>query len=95
MIQRYVPIKSFTVRFAVRCEQESGFQPDRNGLVYFTDYSKKNDSSVFRCVKMAQKTLNSSPRQYTMAFHAEVFATKAYATETTDEGYKNQNMCIL
>lgn len=93
--ERYVHSKSFSVQLAVKCEWEGGFQPNGNGLISLQSTQTKMTALGWGVRIWHQTALHFSPGQHTMVFQGEVFDFKVYAMETTDNGYKNKNMCIL
>jgi hypothetical protein len=97
MILRHVYDKPFTIRFPDGSQWKEGFQPDRKGgLIWYTDGSKTNKGTgagVY-CHGTGRK-LGFSLEQYTTAFQAEVYATKACAVENLDMNNKNRNIYIL
>jgi hypothetical protein len=69
----YVKKKQILQMGPDRSEWKEGFQPDRGGLIWYTDGSKTNkgtEAGVY-CYRTGQK-LSFSLGQYTTAFQVEV-----------------------
>jgi ribonuclease HI len=97
MLSRYAYHKSFTVKFADKCEWQNRFNPHiKGGLVWYTDGSKTNKGTGAGVYRWGLRKRNSfSLGLHIMVFQAEICAIKACVLENIEKGYTGRNICIL